>query len=90
MPPVIVTPPPAPPSRMVPAKVPLALVKVSVLAPRFTAPKILVPERLLIETPPPARDMSKVPSLITAFEDAMLPPLVRSSWPPPLIVVSPV
>ena len=76
---------------MTPAKVPLPLVIVSVLAPRLTLPE---PDSDLIEVPALKAEMSKMPLAMTLLEVAMLPSLppklMRSSSPPLAIVVVPV
>ena len=72
---------------MTPAKVSLALVSVSVLAPSATAP-VAAPARLLmLVLPLPV--MSNVPSACTLDDTAMLSPPVRVRFAPALIVVAP-
>ena len=84
MPPVTASMPLPP---MVPAKVPLALTRASVLLPRSTLP---LPDRLWIAAPALAAAMLKAPLSITLPDAAMLP-LPDSARVAPLpIVVAPV
>lgn len=91
----MVRPSPAPPSPMIPAKVPLPLVIASVLVPRLTEPEPkAAPDRDLIEAPALRAEMSKMRLAVTLLEVAMLPSLppklMRSSSPAEATVVVPV
>jgi len=89
--PVSVSVPPLtlrPPKPMIaPLKVELALLTVSVLLPKATAP---APERSLMEAPLVVEAMSKVPALATPLDAAMLPVPLRATVAPLPMVVPPV
>ena len=70
-----------------PAKVPAALVRVSVLFPSATVPA-LPPVRFVIEVPPDSPEISNLAFATTPLEAAMLAVPVKASTPA-LIVVEP-
>src|SRR6185503_15803454 len=73
--------PPAPP--MTPAKLPDALVRVSVLVPRATLPE---PDKVLMNAPELVPEISKVPLSTTPLDEAMLPAPASASVPPEMVV----
>ncbi len=73
---------------MAPAKLPLAALRLRVLAPRLTAP---LPVRLAMAAPPlPTWSIRKVPLSVTPLEAAMLPLPVRNNAAPLSMLVAPV
>ncbi len=81
VPPASVMPPPP---LMAPEKLPEALAKVSVLAPRATLPE---PDRVWTEVPAPdTPEMSNAPLATTPLELAMLPAPDSASVPAVIVV----
>src|SRR5471030_2457035 len=74
--------PPLP--EMLPLKVPEALLRVKSTAPSCTAP---IPERDVIDTPPVAAAIEKLPLSVRLLEAAMLPPPDRARVPNDMVVV---
>ncbi len=72
---------------MLPAKLPEALVSLSVCAPRLTAP---LPDRDWMDAPSAVAAMSKMPLSATPAEAAMRPAPASARVAPGLIVVVPV